>query len=217
MHCYLCSLWCHSVEDDSVTLSSWHTWLGNTATASLPGGATAHTREWMNSRGKIAITLWCLPYVCASEPSPCDKLLASFIGNKWLILVLRPTVAATQTYIDTSAQKNPIRPLCKVTVDTIMPGLYNSPRARFASSLTPQFIEVSIQQRLQQVALYRAWTKGQVHSDCSKRRSFVMVWNPVAFILCRCSLHVHHSPLANKQAGGQSHGREHTGNIMSRI
>lgn len=41
----------------------------------------------------------------------------------------------------------------KAAVDTTASGLYNSPRAGFASYLTTPFIEVSVQGRLQQVAL----------------------------------------------------------------
>lgn len=87
----------------SVTLSGWHAQLGNTATAGLPGCATAYTGKWMNSRGKLAINSWCLPSVSASEPSPCDTSLASCVGNKRLVLVLWPTAAATQTHAQTPA------------------------------------------------------------------------------------------------------------------
>lgn len=87
----------------SVSLSSWHACLGSTATAGLPGCATAHTGKWMNSRGKLAIASWCLPSVSASEPSPCDTSLASCVGNKRLVLVLRPTASATRTHAQTPA------------------------------------------------------------------------------------------------------------------
>lgn len=105
------------------TLSRWPAWLGNRATATIPWYATAHTGKWMNSGGLLAITPWCPPYISASEPFPCDTLLASFIGNKRLVSGCRPTAIAMQTRAETPVLWQSQQAAHKAAVDTITPGL----------------------------------------------------------------------------------------------
>lgn len=99
----------------------------------------------------------------------------------------------------------------KAAVDTTASGLYNSPRAGFASYLTTLFIEVSVQGRLQQVALCWARTKGQVFSDCSTVLAGVLSW---CESLRRSSFA---AAAQKKQTGGKSHEREPPGKMRAEL
>lgn len=105
--------------------------------------------------------------------------------------------------------ENPVWIPEKAAVDTTASGSYNSPRAGFVSYLTTPFIKVSFRGRLQQVALWWAWAKGQVCSDCSTVDAGVSSW-------CESLRRSSYAAAAQKKhIGGKSHERKPPGKMTA--